>query len=39
MDCLFDGFGTCNRKREVRDDTKLEVKQIISEISSQYNIL
>lgn len=38
-DGFFDGFGMCYRKTGVWNDSKLEVDQIISKITSQYNIL
>lgn len=36
---LFYGFGMRYRKTGVWNDSKLEVDQIISKITSQYNIL
>lgn len=36
---LSSRYGMCNRKRGVKDDSKLGVDQIISTISPQHNLL
>lgn len=36
---LSSRYGKCNRKRGIRDDSKLGVDQIIPKISPQHNLL